>query len=413
VRVVAKAKGQAYPVLDRLVFGTGVISLPQLPLGVYRVRATFLGNSPSFPGYDPLPGGSADDMQSQFKFTLSRFDRATGTLWETEHGPQGGDELNVIEKGKNYGWPVIGYGANYTLGTEIHAARNKEGMEQPKAFFVPSIGISGLMLYTGDKFPNWKGNLFTGGMAGNYRQLVRFSINGNVRVEGPSIPATPGPRVALRPTNPNGLSSPLLPLNTDGTFDSTFVCTNGPSTGGGFNWVSYDPRGYIYLTRDSSGGTFQGQAFGFGPYRLFAGIKTATASGFDSWAAQFTFPPGKNNPQDDADGDGIANIFEFYFGSNPTNGASGAKPSEITVNSGGQNYPAITFIRSKSANGVTLIPQASASLSFGSLIPTTVESVVDLGNGTEQVTIRSTTLRVASSYSCTFRGVSPFFASRM
>ena len=88
----------------------------------------------------------------------SCFDRATGTLWETEHGPQGGDELNVIEKGKNYGWPVIGYGANYTLGTEIHASRNKEGMEQPKAFFVPSIGISGLMMYTGDKFPNWKGN---------------------------------------------------------------------------------------------------------------------------------------------------------------------------------------------------------------------------------------------------------------
>ena len=108
------------------------------------------------------------------------FDRATGTLWETEHGPQGGDELNVIEKGKNYGWPVIGYGANYTLGTEIHAARNKEGMEQPKAYFVPSIGISGLMMYTGDEFPNWKGNLFTGGMAGNYRQLVRFSVNGNV-----------------------------------------------------------------------------------------------------------------------------------------------------------------------------------------------------------------------------------------
>jgi glucose/arabinose dehydrogenase len=108
------------------------------------------------------------------------FDRATGTLWETEHGPQGGDELNVVEKGKNYGWPVIGYGANYTLGTEIHASRNKEGMEQPKAFFVPSIGISGLMMYTGDRFPNWRGNLFTGGMAGNYRQLVRFSVNGNV-----------------------------------------------------------------------------------------------------------------------------------------------------------------------------------------------------------------------------------------
>jgi glucose/arabinose dehydrogenase len=108
------------------------------------------------------------------------YDAAAGRLWETEHGPQGGDELNVIERGKNYGWPVIGYGANYTLGTEIHASRYKEGMEQPRAFFVPSIGISGLMMYTGDRFPNWKGNLFTGGMSGNYRQLVRFSLNGPI-----------------------------------------------------------------------------------------------------------------------------------------------------------------------------------------------------------------------------------------
>ena len=68
------------------------------------------------------------------------------------------------------------------------------------------------------------------------------------------------------------------------------------------------------------------------------------------------------------------------------------------MNSGGQNYPALTFIRSKTANGVTLIPQASASLSFGSLLPTTVESVVDLGNGTEQVTIRSTTPITSQPY---------------
>jgi aldose sugar dehydrogenase len=110
------------------------------------------------------------------------FNAETGALWETEHGPQGGDELNLIERGKNYGWPVIGYGANYTLGTEIHASRSKEGMEQPKAYFVPSIGISGLAIYAGDKFPNWKGNAFTGGMAGNYRQLVRFALNGPVVV---------------------------------------------------------------------------------------------------------------------------------------------------------------------------------------------------------------------------------------
>jgi glucose/arabinose dehydrogenase len=105
-------------------------------------------------------------------------DPVTGDLWETEHGPQGGDELNWIQKGHNYGWPVIGYGANYTLGTEIHANRYKEGMDQPAAFFVPSIAISGLFFYSGDKFPNWKGNVFAGGMSA-YRQLVRFSINGH------------------------------------------------------------------------------------------------------------------------------------------------------------------------------------------------------------------------------------------
>ncbi len=103
----------------------------------------------------------------------------TGELWETEHGPQGGDEINIIKRGANYGWPVIGYGANYVSGTEI-GGRERAGMEQPRAFWVPSIGISGLMFYTGDKFPNWKGNAFTGGMSSaGYRQLVRVSINGS------------------------------------------------------------------------------------------------------------------------------------------------------------------------------------------------------------------------------------------
>jgi len=75
---------------------------------------------------------------------------------------------------------VIGYGANYVVGTEIHAARNKEGMEQPKAFWVPSIGISGLAFYAGDEFPNWRGNAFVGGMSGAYQQLVRVSLTEQV-----------------------------------------------------------------------------------------------------------------------------------------------------------------------------------------------------------------------------------------
>ena len=101
----------------------------------------------------------------------------TGALLATEHGPQGGDELNVIQPGKNYGWPVVGFGVNYRTGAAIHSGTHKEGMEQPIHVWVPSIGTSGLMVYTGDRFPAWKGNVFAGGMVGE--QLVRLTMDGN------------------------------------------------------------------------------------------------------------------------------------------------------------------------------------------------------------------------------------------
>ena len=100
----------------------------------------------------------------------------TGDLWADEHGPQGGDELNLIQPGKNYGWPVIGYGVNYQTGLAIHGGTHRQGMEQPIRVWVPSIGISGLMIYNGDRFPQWRGNLFIGGMAG--QQLSRLTLNG-------------------------------------------------------------------------------------------------------------------------------------------------------------------------------------------------------------------------------------------
>ncbi|MFP5354088.1 MAG: PQQ-dependent sugar dehydrogenase, partial [Gemmatimonadota bacterium] len=100
----------------------------------------------------------------------------TGDVWETEHGPQGGDELNLIKKGANYGWPVIGFGVNYRTGAAIHSGTAREGMEQPVQVWVPSIGVSGLVYYTGDKFPGWKGNILAGGLSGE--RVTRFTLDG-------------------------------------------------------------------------------------------------------------------------------------------------------------------------------------------------------------------------------------------
>jgi glucose/arabinose dehydrogenase len=88
---------------------------------------------------------------------------ATGQLWATEQGPNGGDEVNIIQAGKNYGWPVISYGRSYP-GPRVSENPSKDGMEQPVVVWIPSIALSGMTFYTGDKFPGWKGNLFVGGL---------------------------------------------------------------------------------------------------------------------------------------------------------------------------------------------------------------------------------------------------------
>jgi glucose/arabinose dehydrogenase len=104
----------------------------------------------------------------------------TGSIWSTEHGPQGGDELNLIQPGLNYGWPVVGYGVNYGSGSTIHEGTMRDEMESPVHFWVPSIATSGLMIYTGDAFPGWKGDIFAGGLAGE--QIARLSMDGDMVV---------------------------------------------------------------------------------------------------------------------------------------------------------------------------------------------------------------------------------------
>jgi len=102
---------------------------------------------------------------------------ATGDLWNSEHGPQGGDEINVIEAGKNYGWPLVTFGRNYRTGTRIGEEGPKAGFEQPLKTFVPlSVAPSGLVFLTSDRYPGWKGNLFMGTLRG--QALIRLTLDG-------------------------------------------------------------------------------------------------------------------------------------------------------------------------------------------------------------------------------------------
>lgn len=109
----------------------------------------------------------------------------TGEIWETEHGPMGGDEINIIKAGHNYGWPVVSYGNDYSgkpsggQGPEI-ADRRREGMDEPFFFWVPSPAVGGILVYTGNRFPEWKGNVFVATLGAGFhlgaRQLQRIVL---------------------------------------------------------------------------------------------------------------------------------------------------------------------------------------------------------------------------------------------
>ena len=111
---------------------------------------------------DALPEIWAYGLRSPQGLAL---DPKTGKLWEVEHGPRGGDEMNILERGKNYGWPVITRGINYT-SEPIGQGAVKKGMEQPVYYWDPVIGTSGMAFYQGDLFPQWKNSLFVAGLRG-------------------------------------------------------------------------------------------------------------------------------------------------------------------------------------------------------------------------------------------------------
>jgi glucose/arabinose dehydrogenase len=120
----------------------------------------------------------------------------SGELWEVEHGTRGGDELNVVRKGKDYGWPTIAYGIEYAGGPITGNITAKEGMEQPLYYWDPVIGPSGMAFYTADLFPAWKGSLFIGGHQTN--DLVRLSMEGEKVVGEERLLTDRTPRLRIR-----------------------------------------------------------------------------------------------------------------------------------------------------------------------------------------------------------------------
>jgi aldose sugar dehydrogenase len=113
-------------------------------------------------------------------------DPRTGAVWANEHGPLGGDELNLVQEGGNHGWPLTTYGGDYRTGERFTPHRTREDMVPPKAVWVPAVAPSGLEIYTGDAFPGWQGNLFSGGLTG--QDIRRIVLDGEVVTAQETIP---------------------------------------------------------------------------------------------------------------------------------------------------------------------------------------------------------------------------------
>jgi aldose sugar dehydrogenase len=127
---------------------------------------------------------------------------ATGELWLTEHGPQGGDELNIVEPGKNYGWPVITYGRNYGSGTVIGQGTERADVVPALRTWVPSIAPSGLAFLTSDRYPGWKGSVFTGALRDE--SLHRLQFDGKRLVQEERLLGDFGARIRDVRQGPDG-----------------------------------------------------------------------------------------------------------------------------------------------------------------------------------------------------------------
>jgi len=142
---------------------------PAQDLGTHKGKILRLNDDGTVPADNPFVGRTGARPEI-FAYGVRNpqglfIDSSTGAIWEHEHGPRGGDELNLIERGHNYGWPAITFGINYN-GTMISKDTARAGMEQPVVHWTPSISPSGLTIYSGDRFPMWRSQVFLGALSG-------------------------------------------------------------------------------------------------------------------------------------------------------------------------------------------------------------------------------------------------------
>lgn len=203
-RIVFAADGTLFLTL-------GERSLPQTrvlaqDLGTHFGKIVRLGKDGSVPADNPFSGrpGARPEIWSlgHRNVQAAALDPRTRQLWAIEHGPRGGDELNKVLGGRNYGWPVIGYGLEYSGRKMPGGATAREGMEQPVYYWDPVIAPSGMIFYTGALFPQWRGNILVGALSGE--KLVRLVLKGDRVVGEEWLLADRGERIRDVAQGPEG-----------------------------------------------------------------------------------------------------------------------------------------------------------------------------------------------------------------
>jgi glucose/arabinose dehydrogenase len=172
---------------------------PAQDLRTHKGKILRLNDDGTVPRDNPFVG-RADARPEIFAYGVRNpqglfVESSTATIWEHEHGPRGGDELNIIARGHNYGWPAITYGVNYD-GTTISKETARDGMDQPLVHWTPSIAPSGLTIYSGDRFPAWRGNAFLGALAGLHLRRLKLQ-NGYVTHQEALVPLARSPQLPL------------------------------------------------------------------------------------------------------------------------------------------------------------------------------------------------------------------------